>query len=251
MVNDIIFYKSFVFNTFHFVNYKFTDNTNGIHVNYFAYMTKGNARLVSADGEVTLCEGDIFFIPCGCKYRSYWYGEPQIEFISLGFVFMPNFDGKYYPPQVISHSDEAVEMMKEIALQPALDCVTVGKFYTLVGLLMPNMTYRHGGKHTELIEKASRLIAENPSLTVKEIAKACAVSESSLYFTFKHHSDKSLGDIKRSVIMEKSKELIVSTDRSVEEISRILNFSSSAYFRKCFKEFFGVSPREMREKYKI
>jgi AraC-like DNA-binding protein len=54
-------------------------------------------------------------------------------------------------------------------------------------------------------------------------------------------------EVKKSVIMEAAKDLLVSTDQPVEEISRMLNFSSSVYFRKCFKEHFGISPRQMRK----
>lgn len=37
---------------------------------------------------------------------------------------------------------------------------------------------------------------------------------------------------------------------SVDEISRKLNFSSENYFAKCFKEFYGMTPKEYRLKYK-
>jgi transcriptional regulator GlxA family with amidase domain len=47
--------------------------------------------------------------------------------------------------------------------------------------------------------------------------------------------------------MEKARELLTSSDLSIEEIARKLNFSSGAYFRKCFKEYYNASPREMRK----
>ena len=51
--------------------------------------------------------------------------------------------------------------------------------------------------------------------------------------------------------MERAKALLISTDYSVEEISRSLEFSSGAYFRKCFHETFGISPRQMRQNAEI
>ena len=141
MVNDIIFCKSFIFNTYRFANYRSTDNRKGIDVNYFAYMVKGNAKIRTDSETVTISEGDIFFLPNGCKYTSYWYGEPQIEFISLGFGFMPNFEGRYYPPQILPRLPEAIDRMKDIAAKVTPTCETVGKFYTLAGLLMKKMIY--------------------------------------------------------------------------------------------------------------
>ena len=59
---------------------------------------------------------------------------------------------------------------------------------------------------------------------------------------------KSLDYIRKSL---RAAELLVSTDDSVEEISRRLSFSSGAYFRKCFKAHFGLSPRALRKKHEI
>ena len=247
MVDDIIFCKSFDFNNFRFMNYKHTDKTEGIPIHYFAYMTKGNAKICTKDETVYINQGDLFYIPNGCKYRSYWYGDPEIEFISLGFRFMPNFQNKHYVPQVIEKDENAIKAMKEIVQCGTLDGVTVGKFYTLVGKMTQKLQCRRMDKQAELVEKVKSIFVEHPNYAVGDIAKACAVSESTLYSAFRRYGDKSMHEVKKGVIMESAKDLLVSTDHPVEEISRMLNFSSSVYFRKCFKEHFGVSPRQMRK----
>ena len=251
MTNDIIFSKSFAFNNFHFKNYKYTDKRSGTDIHYFAYMVRGCAKICTQESSVSISEGDIFFIPKGCKYQSYWYGNTDIEFISLGFLLLPNFEGRYYAPQVIDCSDEAVRLMYDIGSCTAVSGITVGKLYTLVGMLMQNMAYQPTSRHAELINKVRELIEEDPTITVSDIAKRCAVSESALYTLFKNHSDKSIGETKREVIMEKAKSLLLSCDHPIEQLSRTLGFSSGAYFRKCFKEHFGISPREMRKNLSI
>lgn len=251
MIDDAIFCNSFVFNNFHFMKYKYTDNSTGIQVHYFAYMTKGSAKLCTKDDTVHIRQGDIFYIPNGCKYCSYWYGEPEIEFISLGFRFMPNFHNRYYAPQVIEKEKNEVKIMKEISQCGALDSLTIGKFYTLIGQLLPKMRFQYHDKQTELIENVKCLLTLHPNYAISDIARECAISESALYSAFRKHSDKSIHEIKKTVIMEAAKELLISTDYLIEEISRMLNFSSSVYFRKCFKEHFGVSPRQMRKSFGI
>ena len=52
MVDDMIFCKSFAFNNFHFMNYKYTDKTEGIQIHYLAYMTRGNARICTKEETV-------------------------------------------------------------------------------------------------------------------------------------------------------------------------------------------------------
>lgn len=250
-MNSTLFCKSFVFNNFRFSHYKYTDNSEGVRTNYLAYMTEGHARIRTEAETVTIEEGDLFFIPDGCKYRSYWYGDPKIEFISLAFGCFPNFENRNYLLQVLPQSAEAVAVMRELAEKKVPDAVAVGQFYTLLGTLLPHMIYRQETGQSALVEKVKRLILEDPRLTAHELAKRCAVSESALYASFKKGSDKSILEVRNEIIMERARELLISTDDSVEEISRRLAFSSSAYFRKCFKAHFGVSPRVLRKRYEI
>lgn len=84
-----------------------------------------------------------------------------------------------------------------------------------------------------------------------ELSKLTAVSESALYLSFKTHSDKSIHDYRQSVIMEKAKELLISTDIPIEQLSENLGFSSSSYFRKQIHSYFGISPKEIRKNLKI
>lgn len=250
-MNSALFCKSFVFKTLHFSNYKYTDNSEGVRTNYLAYMTEGHARIRTETETVEISEGDVFFIPDGCKYRSYWYGDPKIEFISLGFGCMPDFEGRSYPPQVLPRDEKAVSAIREIAEKKVLDGTVIGQFYTLLGELLPHMSYRQRTGKSSLVDKATRLILSDPHRSVRALAKDCAVSESALYAAFKKSSDKSILEVRKQAVMERAAELLISTDDSVEEISRRLEFSSSAYFRKCFKAHFGVSPRAMRKKHEI
>ena len=224
---------------------------DGTSVNYLAYMVKGSARLVSEDKTVSVTEGDVFIIPSGSKYRSYWYGKPEIEFISLSLPFLPNFENRRYEIQVIPSDSGTVKRMYEIASDTGETPTGVGKLYSLIGTLMPKMIYRTKGKGCELIDKATEIMSKEPKITVKEIAKRCAVSESALYSAFKRHSDKSLGEVRSEILMKNAKDALISTDTPIEEIAEKLAFSSGAYFRKCFKEYFGISPREMRKNHSL
>lgn len=251
MHNDTIFCNSFVFNLHRFMQYRYTDNHLGQNIYYFAYMIEGTAKIRTKTETVFIRPGDIFFIPEGCSYRSYWYGNSKIQFISLGFSYFPNFENRFYGVQVLPPQTEAVKVMQSIIERGVVDSVAVGQFYTLVSMLLPTMVWQAKNRHAALIERVERLIFENPQATVSELAKACAVSESSLYSIFKKHSGKSIKKVKTAVMMEKAKELLISTDRTVEDISRTLGFSSDAYFRKCFKDTYGISPRAFRKSYTI
>lgn len=247
MTNDIIFSKSFYFTTYRYLKYRHSDNSAGIDKYYFAYMTKGSGKLCAENETVEVKEGEVFFIPSGTKYHSYWHGEDEVEFISLGFIFFPDFDGNYYPIQAFKGSPDAVSIMKSLTAQSAITPTSVGEFYTLIALLLPDMKHDTKNGRSALVDRAKRYIAEHPECSVGDVARACAVSVSSLYSAFSKHSDKSINDFKKETVLKRARELLVSTDLSIEEIARKLNFSSGAYFRKCFKEYFKRAPREIRK----
>ena len=251
MLNDIIFSNSFVFRTFEFAKDRKNDNRRGVSYHYFAYMIKGSCKLCSDDGTVEVSEGDAFYIPNGKRYLSLWYGEPNIKFISLGFGYMLCFDGNSYNTQTIPCGEFERELFKKIITHDSVNAEAVGEFYTLAARLIARMTPDKTFDGIELISRTERLIYENPDLTVRDLARLLAVSESSLYATFKRYSESSINATKQRIIMERAKDMLISTDASVESISEKLGFSSSSYFRKSFKAHFGKSPREIRKLYVI
>lgn len=251
MLNDILFSKSFIFNTFKPDVYKYTDNRKGVKIHYFAYMVSGSCKIITESETLNINEGDVFYIAKGCKYQSFWYGNPKVEFISLGFTFMPNFESKVFPTQIIESTKAEVELFVKISAKGKTDAEDIGTFYTLVGLLLPKMAYRQEEKKSQLVESAKKYVSQNPDASVREIAKAVAVSESSLYAAFKNHSEMSINEYRQNVKMEKAKELLISTNMPIEEISEKLRFSSGSYFRKCFKTHFGTTPSKIRKQYMI
>jgi len=248
MINDILFSKSFLFRSFNFKKYKYTDNRAGIKIHYFLYMESGKGRIVTDDKTLYINEGEAFYFPKGLSYQSYWYGTPKVRFISLGFAYMPKNEGEFFDIQSISCSDEEIRLFKDISSAKDVGAKEIGKLYTLVGMLMPKMALYKSGKGHQVIEAVKKRLDASPHTPVSELARLAAVSQSLLYHLFKTHSEVSINDYRRIVLMNRAKEMLISTDTSIEDISEKLAFSSGAYFRKTFKEHFGMSPREMRKK---
>ncbi|MBQ1211258.1 MAG: helix-turn-helix domain-containing protein [Clostridia bacterium] len=85
----------------------------------------------------------------------------------------------------------------------------------------------------------------DPYVTVGEVAAYCGVSESGLYALFKSTLNETPNRVRRQILCERAKELLSTTDLTVEQISSQLSFSSSSYFRKVFYEHIGKTPREV------
>lgn len=214
-------------------------------------MLTGNSKITTENEQVEIKQGDFFYIPDNEPYQSFWYGNPEIKFISLGFKFMPNFENKAYAVQTIPYSDDAASLFLNLSDLKYLTASDIGVFYTLAGILIPKMISDIPCRSREIVMLTKRYLLEHPFSSAAEMAKHCAVSEAALYAAFKKSSDITPNDMKNRIILEKAKDILISTDNSIEDISDIMGFSSASYFRKKFRKHFNMTPRQMRKHYRI
>ena len=96
-------------------------------------------------------------------------------------------------------------------------------------------------------EKALDFMRQNTDAKIPEVAKACKVSESGLYGIFKIVYNETPNFFRQKIIFEKAEQLLITTNLPVEEISRMLNFSSASYFRKIVNKYSGKTPKQIRK----
>jgi AraC-like DNA-binding protein len=211
-------------------------------------MSKGHAKIVSKSKTLYINEGDIFFIPKNLSYQSYWYGNSEIEFHSYGVEDLLSYDAKSLDLQVIKCSEELImELAKIPAEGTSLCSKTIGDFFGIVAKLLPHMEKKNSSSAEKILSDAKKHLKSNPFLSNESLADACNVSLPYLYKIFNKYQKQAPNSCRRKVLCDKAAELLINTDLSVEEISLKLNFSSSNYFRKVFKECVGISPREYRK----
>ena len=164
---------------------------------------------------------------------------------------MPNFDNKAYPVQVIPGSTTSYELFHSLSDKTRLSAVDIGLFYTLAGILIPLMTNTTVCRTKEITERTKEYLMQHPFAKTSELAKNCTISEAALYSAFQKSSDITLNQLRNNLLLEKAKDILITTDMSVENISDYLQFSSPSYFRKKFKRYFNMTPKEMRKRYRI
>lgn len=211
-------------------------------------MIHGTAKLKTKKNSISISEGDIFYIPKGIKYQSFWYGdgEDRITFDSFGFDYFPHPQTIGFTLQKICCSKDAKSILEEISGDMPEDCTTVGKLYTFLGAVLDDME-RECVHYKDITELAMEYMHTHTQYHMSNVADYCGISRTSLYEIFKKAFDKTPIEIKQKIFCEKACELLTTTDLSVEEISTQLNFSSSSYFRKVFKKHVGKSPLEVRK----
>ena len=230
-----------------FSQYHHTDSSGGCDLHFLALMVKGNAKIVTEDSVLHIHEGQAFYFPKGLKYHSYWYGEPEIEFLSFGFATMPTGDRKRYALQTLPEEAGLPALLERIPTQGKdVDSHTLSLFYHALSQATAHLTCESAPTGHALADAAALYLRQNPYTSIPEAAAHCGVSQPHLYATFREVTGMTPNDYRQSVLCQKAIELLTTTDKTVEEISDLLRFSSAAYFRKVLRKHTGMTPKQIR-----
>lgn len=243
-----IFYSEFFFTKVKFSEFHYTDSRAGSPLNYLAYMVKGTAKIVSENKTIHIKEGDVFYIPRDLPYQSYWYGEKDIDFLSFGALDLHINKNTNFDLQVIPCGDEITNMIKSIPTPGTnVDFEALGMYYSAMNAVYPLLKRTEKSGEERIVEGVKSRIKANPHASMPEIAKTCSISEPYLYMLFKKVTGMTPNDYRQLQLCKVGVELLITTDKKIEDISSILNFSSSSYFRKVIKKHTGKTPKEIRK----
>jgi len=95
---------------------------------------------------------------------------------------------------------------------------------------------------TEIVE--ANLTNEN--FGTEDLAREIGMSHSNLNRKLNQISNQTISQFIREVRLKKAKELLLSEDLTAAEIAYRVGFGSPTYFNKCFHEYFGHAPGELR-----
>lgn len=246
-MNDIVFYENFRFNEFCFQENKHRDNSHGVGYHFIGFLKEGRARLVSHDQTLNLKENDLFYIPKGCKYHSYWFAEDTVRFDSIGFLYFPTATPNGYTLQKIDYNEAVLAAFLPLSESKTVNAASIGVLYHLLSLLEPKLSPAPGSIDGAICEKLVLLMKQNPHMTIPEYAAKCRISESLLYNYVKRCTGKTPNSLRQEILCDKAAELLYTTSYTVEQICDILGFSSSAYFRKVLRQFTGKTPSQIRK----
>lgn len=86
----------------------------------------------------------------------------------------------------------------------------------------------------------------SPDLSVEELASQMGMGRTQLYRKVKSLTGLSPVEVVRTIRLKKAAELLMRTEKSVSEIAHEVGFSSHGYLSKCFKEYYGVNPKDYK-----
>ena len=100
----------------------------------------------------------------------------------------------------------------------------------------------------DFLNKTILIIEENISdeqFGVSELAREAGMSRSNLLRKIKKLTRQSVSQFIRQVRLQHAMELLSQTSLNVSEVSYQVGFSSSSYFIKCFRDYYGYPPGEV------
>lgn len=213
-----------------------------------AYVKKGYAKFFYKGKTIYAHEGDLVYIAPETQYQSIWYGEPDVEWYSVSFDFNSPYAFRDFRFQVLkNYSGELFEKMYEhYENSPFL---SVSYFYCILDDIYKKLTRSTTHTFHPGVLEAMEYIENNynKSVSIKELAQICHMSESGFFKVFKKATGTTPVGYKHNIMIQHAVEMITKTSMSIEEISSEAGFPSSNYFRKVFFNITGKKPKELRK----
>lgn len=105
-------------------------------------------------------------------------------------------------------------------------------------------------KSNDVVNKVIELIKKDfldPNMTIYTISDIVDMSPVYLGRIFKKYTSKSVAEFINELRIEKAKELLETTNKSINDISTYLGFTNSNYFYTLYKKLNGMTPNEFRQ----
>lgn len=115
---------------------------------------------------------------------------------------------------------------------------------------IPETTDKFLKKEDDFILRIRQILESNlgdEEFGIDRLCNEMAVSHAQLYRKFKSLSNRTIGDYFKSLRLQKAKELLISTDLNVSEVTYIVGFKNISHFSREFTHEFGKSPSEYRK----
>ncbi len=228
------------------------------------YITNGSGIFETQLGRFLLKPGSLFVIYPGMWHRF----KPNIK---TGWIEnYVGFNGKtaasflshplFSPAQPVFHlgiREELIDTYLKIfdlveKEQPGFQHIASAMVVKLLGYIISFEKQKgfSGKRIVQVIEETRFLMRQNVEreINLQELANRHHVGYSYFRKMFKKFTGVSPGQYHLQLKIMRAKDLLISTDKSIKEISYELGFQSIYYFSKIFKNKEGTSPTQFRKK---
>ncbi len=215
-----------------------------------------NGRIDFVCGDTVLCAqaGDLIYLPQNCLYEAIFRTE-------LGAIdnYLINFTASSpapcdTPKRLMENAPFALSELFRQFVEENYPVVfsplrSKGQLYLLLDAIFA-IPPQIKTQRERIMEKALSLLADD-ALSIRDIARRCSVSESSLRQLFQEKMHLSPAKCRLQMKIRRAQYLLESTDMTVNEISDMLGFFDAAYFCRVFRGHTGMTPRHYAKNKKL
>lgn len=253
--------------THEFIELVYIQSGSGIHtVNTTTYQVSRGDLLFIDYGEI-----HTFFSEGGMEYYNILIASEfmvqsigvQCTIADIFRLFVPqNVEELKKSPLVHFSGNDRAET-EELLRHMAEECLTHRPFCHLLlnaymrvlfsKMIRAVLDANNVDRRTLLSERIKEYIDRNYTepLTVATLSDLCFYNTAYVGRTFHKRYGITMKKYIRDKRMQYARELLREGELSVEEIAYRVGYSSRTRFYRCFREIFGISPGEMRKRYRV
>ena len=215
----------------------------GIELLYL--LIKGPASIKASEQSIGASACDVIVYPAGV------YHQENIDWSRNQEFYCLMLETDFILPETLRISDRGGELLWLFSSinreyhSPAKSDALLGHY---IKALLLNLT-KMGMEKLPVAERIEQYIRANfrERITAGEIARAAHVSESYAYRMVKKRWGISLVQLVSQVRLEEAKRLLLTSDKTIEEIAQESGFSSQKYFSRAFRKWLGCTPSQFRQ----
>ena len=221
-----------------------------------AYILEGTPSYEFGGKLYNASPGDLIFVPRTEKYKRH-LNNTVFHTIYIDFRFdVP--DKTILTPQIFSNIPDIDALFKKlyktwVSKSPGFYLASLGILYTIYSSISSHHIRAYISKSSRLLlEDAQKTFMENyanPDFSIKDFTSQANVSLGYFREIFKSVYNISPHQYIILLRINRAKELLESSDLSLEEIAYKLNFSHFSLFSSTFKRKTGFSPSEYRKSF--
>lgn len=209
-------------------------------------LLRGEIEFATRERAILARAGDLVFLPKHSYYEARFLGAVENYLVNFdapadrALWSTPTVLSEHTPP---SYAERFRQCVEERYSAEHTDLRARGVLYLLLDELLRPIPTEPSGEE-RLLAKAQALLTAEDDLPIREIARACCISESGLRRLFRARLALSPTQYRTEQRLRRAAYLLESTDMPVSEIAASLNFFDAAYFCKVFGHRFGMTPRQ-------
>lgn len=233
--------------------------SKGRKVSGIVYCLSGSVLYTFSGSNVTLHPGELIFLPASAAYTIANMGKEPFLHITVNFNILPD-DLKLLIPWNFNEHVNSMPVQDTVGIKELLEhllniwnrknhgyrVMTKALVYEITYKYFKLLTKKYSNSEYDKLKPAKRLLDEQytKNIAISDLAAVCGFSETHFRRLFQKTFHCSPTEYRLNKRLLHAKELLLSGELTINEISTIVGFEDANYFSRIFKLHVGMPPSE-------